>query len=519
MARNLGLHLGVTVSLFATTLVAATITVPAEQPTIQAGINAAKKGDAVVVSPGTYTENINFMGKAITVKSSSGAKLTIIDGGQNGSVVTFSSGESAAAVLMGFTVQNGTGTINFGLTEGGGIYIANNSAPTIVMNTISQNHACDGGGIAINSGSSPLIQHNVITKNSGGTCGGLGGGGIAIHGAGAPQIIANTISNNTECCANGGGIYINYTTQVPLIENNLIRNNVAATGGGIYAANQVYNSLLIQNLITRNTASQGAGMYWTVVNNSFVTMVNNTIALNTINQTCPLCEGSALYIGGFYGQSVLENNLFIAQNSQSALFCDSLYSSTPPLLNSNDAYSVGGGTAFGDGCSGQGNTNGNISSDPQFVSSSNFRLKGGSSAIDAGSNTAPDLPNTDLAGNPRIIIGNGGPTAIVDIGAYEFAPVVLSPKSLAFGLQAVGSHTSKMVELTNAQDKLLNIPTFSVPTGYSVSGCGTSVAPFKTCTLTVTFHPLTAGTFKGTLTVKDDAGNSPQTVPLSGSAH
>jgi len=47
--------------------------------------------------------------------------------------------------------------------------------------------------------------------------------------------------------------------------------------------------------------------------------------------------------------------------------------------------------------------------------------------------------NSFTKGNPRIINGNGGSVATVDIGAYEFVPVVLAPKSLGFGLQAVGS--------------------------------------------------------------------------------
>jgi hypothetical protein len=128
------------------------------------------------------------------------------------------------------------------------------------------------------------------------------------------------------------------------------------------------------------------------------------------------------------------------------------------------------------------------------------------------------LPSKDFVGNPRIINGNGGKTAIVDMGAYEFVPVVLAPKSLSFGLQAVGSSTSKTVKLTNAQNKMLNVSSYSVPTGYSVSGCGTSVAAFTSCTLTVTFHPPTGGTFKGVLSVTDDAGNTPQTVTLSGRA-
>lgn len=105
------------------------------------------------------------------------------------------------------------------------------------------------------------------------------------------------------------------------------------------------------------------------------------------------------------------------------------------------------------------------------------------------------------------------------MGAYEFVPVVLAPKSLNFGSQLVGSASVKTVKLTNAQNKILNISSYSVPTSYSVSGCGSSVAAFTSCSLTITFDPLTAGTFNGSLIVTDNAGNSPQKVTLSGSAH
>jgi hypothetical protein len=66
-------------AFFLPAMAAATVNVPA-QPSIQDGINPAASGDIVLVAPATYFENINFNGKAITVTSSGGPAVTIIDG-------------------------------------------------------------------------------------------------------------------------------------------------------------------------------------------------------------------------------------------------------------------------------------------------------------------------------------------------------------------------------------------------------------------------------------------------------
>jgi hypothetical protein len=65
---------------FTSSLQATIIHVPTDSTTIQGGINGAVNGDTVVVHPGTYVENINFLGKAIVVMSQHGADVTAIDG-------------------------------------------------------------------------------------------------------------------------------------------------------------------------------------------------------------------------------------------------------------------------------------------------------------------------------------------------------------------------------------------------------------------------------------------------------
>jgi len=92
--------------------------------TIQYAIEHANtsSGDTILVAVGTYAENINFKGKDIIIGSltlttgdKSYVSQTIIDGGSsdsdNASVVTFSSGETSAAKLVGFTLQNGNGLL------------------------------------------------------------------------------------------------------------------------------------------------------------------------------------------------------------------------------------------------------------------------------------------------------------------------------------------------------------------------------------------------------------------------
>src|SRR5262245_55059597 len=385
------------------------IKVPSEHLTIQEAIDAADYGDTVLVAPRTYSENINFRGKAITVTSESGPEVTIIDGRNADSVVTFTSGEGRLSTLNGFTVQNGKADSNNGFT-GAGIKVQN-SSPTITNNVIRNNLGCRGGGIGIDFGS-PLIQLNTITGNSNNDgCVGSGGG-ISVTGLSSAEILDNVISNNGMGISSGGGIFL-YGAGTPIVKRNIIKGNRADIGGGIDTLNDS-NALIVQNLITGNQAGVGGGIYWLVARRP--RLVNNTIADNDAT-----AAGSGIFAEGSVVQTELTNNIIVAKPGQAAFYCGNLSGQNQAIIRFNNSFSSGG-PAYGGNCSNRTGTDGNISADPLFTNPTqgDYHLQPGSPSIDAGDNQAPNLPDTDIDGNPRILDGDGNGTAIVDMGVDEF---------------------------------------------------------------------------------------------------
>lgn len=114
--------------------------------------------------------------------------------------------------------------------------------------------------------------------------------------------------------------------------------------------------------------------------------------------------------------------------------------------------------------------------------------------------------------------GSSSTSSVITFLQGTFAPVFLSPESVDFLGQFVGTGVTKTVTLTNNAANVLHITDVNIsPAEFSaVSLCGSSVSPGSTCSLKISFAPATSGIRNGVLKVTDDGNGSPQTVTLTG---
>jgi hypothetical protein len=218
--------------LAGTASLGAVLRVPSEYPTIQAAIDASVDGDVVLVAPGTYTgdgnRDIDFLGKAITVRSEAGPRTCIIDAqgswGDRHRGFHFHRGEQADSVLDGFTITGG-------FERGGGAIACSRSSPTIRNCVIVGNAACGGGGLAL-SDSNAVISNCIIAGNRTVAMGSSSqlGGGLS--------------------CAGDGHV---------ILRNCTIYDNRALYGGGIYAGLGRWGKLSLVNCILFGNRAKSMG--------------------------------------------------------------------------------------------------------------------------------------------------------------------------------------------------------------------------------------------------------------------
>jgi predicted outer membrane repeat protein len=405
-----------------------TIHIPEDYKTIQKGINASKDGDEIIVSPGTYVENINFEGKAIilgslfyTTQDTSYISQTIIDGNQDGTVVTFENEEDSTSVLSGFTITNGHTSYIYGQipyhgggicckssspsianviitgnsTEvfGGGIFCGS-SSPSLVNVTITGNSASDGGGLFCIDDSSPSLANVTIMDNS-------AGNGAGIYCWGSNPILENVTISDNSASSSGGGIFCQDSS--PIFANVTIIGNSAKGdgGGGIYCYHSS-PSLVNVTIADNATESYGGGIYSFDSEPSFA---NVTISANSAKEfgggiycdrsspnlaNVTMTDNSAKNGGGIYCES---------NSSATLVNCISWNNSPQEVEFYNDSSPVTITIAYSDIAGGKkgivtnnnGTVNwlqGNIAADPIFIDAlaGDYHLTKDSPCIDAGTN-------------------------------------------------------------------------------------------------------------------------------------
>ncbi len=155
------------------------LAVPSPYGTIQEAINAASALDTVLVSPGTYSENITLK-DGVFVMSSDGRATTTIQS-MSGTVVTANS-LSDLSLLRGFTVD-GLGSAQQGL-DAWGSYARVEDCAFQNLNT----------GARVQYGGGPTLTGNLFTLNQ---------NGFASADSSAPFLSGNTFDGNSL-----GGLYV-----------------------------------------------------------------------------------------------------------------------------------------------------------------------------------------------------------------------------------------------------------------------------------------------------------------------
>lgn len=237
-------------------------------------------GDRVLVLPGTYLENVDFLGKDVRVVSTNGAAATIVDASGVGTAVTFATGEGAGAVLDGFTLRNGRGTGSEPDIVGGGVRCVG-ASPTLRNLIVRENKALRGSGLYFES-SAAHVEACTIEENT------------------ALSACCGCACNDTDCCGPwsfGIGVFAACDADV-LFEGCSIRSNrvtmASVSGGGGVFGGGTY----VQCTIEGNTAFAGAGVHGGLCNPE---LIDCTIRDNwTASVTLDASAG-----GGVFGPATL----------------------------------------------------------------------------------------------------------------------------------------------------------------------------------------------------------------------
>jgi len=400
-------------------------------------------------APFEYSSAQDF---ALTIEGA-GAGFTILDGGETNRVLEINTVSEADIVITikSLTIQNG---YHLSMLEDG--YIPGGAG----INAFSQNVSIEncefinnfvsttgnGGGLFADVENKINLLGNLFSGNSAPS----DGGGANLN-AFELYISGNQFIDNSAVLGSGGGAYTS-GIKLYLNDNEFYGNLSGDNSGGLYSrffsSQEVANVNMINNIFAQNNSFMSGnreGGAVSILGAEEVNIINNTLTMNSSGE-----ESGALMLEipvPFPGDNIINiyNNIAIANDIIDG--ADILVNGQPfpvptipptgfpePVtvdygtvnLFNNDVgvfevkEPISGGCDISEvTCVLEINEGDNISEDPLLVNAEvgDFSLLPDSPCIDAGDPDAPDVPDTDIFGNPRV--------PPPDMGAVEFIEEVV----------------------------------------------------------------------------------------------
>jgi len=402
----------------------------------------------------SYCRSDGFGGGGITLNNSSATiKDTIIE---RNTTVTCGGGlyifDSASPTITNSIIRYNKTT---GYSSGGGICVIR-SNPNFNRCTISYNESdlsysgvpgqetTNSGGISYREGSAGKLESSIIAHNKAQERGGIGswqaaptitncliegneatvdgGGGIGLYQNSDAKISQCTIKNNSAREYGGGVSVWNQTASStgPEFTDTIVENNTAGdSGGGLNILDSSFE--LLRSIVRDNTSAKRAGIGFKAINGTTSSvLVNNLIYNNTASEF----GGGVTFFGAAHGtvtNCTIVNNTSASGSAWGYAYSGGvyLYQAQVDIANTIlwgnqplDSLVTGATITYSDvsgGYSGQGN----INSNPSFVSTTDYHLNSASPCRNFANNGANHTPSLDLGKNSR----NDG---AVDMGAWEY---------------------------------------------------------------------------------------------------
>jgi len=383
---------------------ATTIHVPADQPTIQAGIDAASAGDTVLVAEGTYYESSIVLKSDLILQGECGESICVtIDGNGQEQLLIVSNDDNV--IVNGISFTNGYAMGEWPEAYGGGIFVYMSSL-VLANCAITNCHAYQGGGIFCHESDLIVESCQISSNSSSGVASGIWArnSNVSLHDC--------RITHNTTSSA-GGGFHLHTSSDelacnVELVDCVIADNQGGNGGGGIISLSGSMQSGRIQGCeILRNQALSELGGGLSLVGNIEIldtTFANNSAIMGGALELSAVVGGiSQCTFASNYGEigSVIRymhedtdfgiSDCILTSNMGGPVIIRSS-GSCVPHVSCTDIWGNEGGDWL-ELISDQAEINGNISEDPLFCDPDNgdFHLRNDSPC-------APDNNDCGLMG-------------------------------------------------------------------------------------------------------------------------